>query len=121
MANISPTKSNLMQCRKSLSLANLGYELLDRKRNIMMREMMQLIDKVSEIQGRIDKTFAEAYDALMHANMTIGANSVSQIAGGAEITDDVTVLYRSVMGIELPTVTLDMPKNSLISVLGVPG
>jgi len=31
---VVPTKGNLMALKKSLSLANKGYELMDRKRNI---------------------------------------------------------------------------------------
>lgn len=103
---VFPTKSNLMQCRRSLELAKLGYELLDRKRNIMMREMMQLMDRVSGIQSTIDATFADAYQALMRANMTIGQNTVNQIAAAMPVTDDITLLYRSVMGIEMPDVRL---------------
>lgn len=33
-----PTKGNLMNTKKSLALAKNGYELLDRKRNILIRE-----------------------------------------------------------------------------------
>lgn len=32
-----PTKGNLMNTKKSLALAKNGYELLDRKRNILKR------------------------------------------------------------------------------------
>ena len=48
MANesgITPTKGNLIAIQRSLELSTLGFELLDRKRNILIREMMLLIDK----------------------------------------------------------------------------
>lgn len=41
---VSPTKANLMAAKKSLTLAQTGYSLLDRKRNILIRETMGLID-----------------------------------------------------------------------------
>lgn len=105
-SQIFPTKSNLLACKRSLNLANLGYELLDRKRSIMMSEMMRLMDKVTGLQARIDSTFADAYDALMKANMTIGQNTVNQIASSTAISDDITLLYHSVMGIEMPDISL---------------
>ena len=46
MANVlgvTPTKGSLMAIQKSLSLSTLGFELLDRKRNILIREMMPSI------------------------------------------------------------------------------
>ena len=49
MAQIFPTKANLMATQKSLELAKLGYELMDRKRNILVREMMQLVDEAKTV------------------------------------------------------------------------
>ena len=72
MAQVFPTKSNLMSTKKSLDLAKLGYDLLDRKRNILVHEMMQLIDKASKIQRDIDETYSKAYLALQRANVTLG-------------------------------------------------
>ena len=54
MANqVFPTKGNLISTKKSLDLAKVGFELLDRKRNIITREMMQLIDRAAAIQSSI--------------------------------------------------------------------
>ena len=39
---VFPTKGNLIATKKSLSLAKLGFDLLDRKRNILIREMMAM-------------------------------------------------------------------------------
>ena len=44
---VFPTKGNLIKAKKTLALCNLGYELMDRKRNILIREMMTLMDKES--------------------------------------------------------------------------
>ena len=38
-----PTKGNLLAAKKSLALSKNGFELLDRKRNILIREMMGLM------------------------------------------------------------------------------
>ena len=40
------TKGNLIKARKSLGLAQNGFELMDRKRNILIREMMSQVEKV---------------------------------------------------------------------------
>ena len=69
---VFPTKSNLISTRKSLDLAKLGYDLLDRKRNILVREMMLMIDKANEVQNRIDSTYTKAYASLQRANVTLG-------------------------------------------------
>ena len=37
-----PTKGNLILAKNSLTLARQGYELMDKKRNILIRELMGL-------------------------------------------------------------------------------
>ena len=107
MANVlgvTPTKGSLMAIQKSLSLSTLGFELLDRKRNILIREMMLLIDKVKSLRGEISSTYREAYEALQEANVTLGM--VQETAMAVPVDDGVTITYRSVMGVEIPNVRL---------------
>ena len=59
-----PTKGNLILAKNSLSLAKMGYDLMDKKRNILIREIMNLIDQAKDIQSQIDETFSQAYLAL---------------------------------------------------------
>lgn len=102
---VFPTKGNLINTKKSLLLAKLGYELLDRKRNILIREMMLLIDKAKEIRGSIEDTYKRAYSALEKANITLGV--ISNIADSVPIEDGIKITYRSVMGVEIPQITLE--------------
>lgn len=105
------TKGNLIATKKTLSLAKLGYELLDRKRNILIREMMLLIDEAKSLRGSIEKTYSEAYTALQLANITMGV--ISPIADNVPIEQSVTLSGKSVMGVELPTITMNKPDNSI--------
>lgn len=104
MANVVPTKGNLIATKKSLELASVGYELLDRKRNILIREMMTLIDRASTIQSKIDQVYSEAYLALQTASIIIGR--CDALAQTVPVDESLHVDFRSVMGVELPTVTL---------------
>ena len=53
-----------MLAKNSLTLAKQGYELMDKKRNILIRELMDLIDEARDIQDEIDSTFTYAYQCL---------------------------------------------------------
>jgi len=108
---VFPTKGNLLNIQKSLSLARLGYELLDKKRNILIRELMQLVDEAKELRAGIGSTYIEAYSALRMANITHGV--VENIADGMPIEKSVSVSYRSVMGCELPKLRIEKKKPSL--------
>ena len=104
MAQIFPTKANLMATQKSLSLAKLGYELMDRKRNILVREMMQLVDEAKEVESTINEAYKMAYASLQKANITLGR--CSDYARTVPLDETLKVDYKSVMGVEIPQITL---------------
>ena len=99
-----PTKGNLILAKNSLALAKQGYELMDKKRNILIRELMELIDEAKDIQSEIDVTFRTAYQALQTANIVMGIHNVEMIAHTVPIEDSIQIKTRSIMGTEIPLV-----------------
>lgn len=109
MAQTAPTKGNLNAAKRSRALAETGYELMDRKRNILIREIMGLMDEAEELQERIDRTFTEAYASMRLAEISMGG-SASNAAGAVPVDDSFGLRFRSVMGVELPHVSSE-PKQ----------
>ena len=109
--NTFPTKGNLILAKNSLALSRQGYELMDKKRNILIRELMELIDQAKDIQSQIDVTFRTAYEALQKANMVLGINFIQQISFTVPVEDSIRVKTRSVMGTEIPLVEVSPTTN----------
>ncbi|MFQ6793152.1 V-type ATP synthase subunit D [Thomasclavelia sp.] len=100
---VVPTKGNLIAMKKSLQLANLGYSLMDQKRNVLIKEMMSLLDDVKIIREQITSSYQEAYDALQEANISMGL--ISNIVNGIPEDYGISIAYRSVMGVEIPKIS----------------
>ena len=109
---IAPTKGNLIATKKSLNLARVGFELLDRKRNILIREMMALINRAERIQESINITYAKAYLALQKVNITLGI--CVELAETVPIENSLELFYKSVMGVEIPMLSSDIKEVSHI-------
>ena len=107
-----PTKGNLIAAKNSLTLAKQGYDLMDKKRNILIRELMELISEASDIQNQIDKTFSNAYQALQKANIQMGIHQVEQIAKAVPVENSIRIKRRSVMGTEIPKVEYEKKKQA---------
>lgn len=103
---IFPTKGNLIKVKRSLMQAILGYELMDRKRSILVREMVALTDEARRLRAGIDSTFSEAYTALKNANITLGV--VAAAADCIPVENSLSLSSRSVMGVELPRVNAEI-------------
>jgi len=105
--NSFPTRGNLILNRNSLKLSEQGYDLLDKKRAVLLRELMELNERAKDIQQAIDSTFSEAYLALQNANIELGISSVERLSRGAPAETSVRIRARSVMGVEIPIVSFD--------------
>ena len=102
--NTFPTKGNLMLAKNSLALSRQGYELMDKKRNILIRELMDLIEQATVIQKEIDVTFTSAYQALQKANIQMGIHEVEALSLNVPVENSISIKRRSVMGTEIPKV-----------------
>ena len=113
-----PTKGNLMLAKNSLALAHQGYDLMDKKRNILLKELMGLIDEAKDIKEEIDVTFTRAYACLQRANIEQGISKVHEIAFTVPIEDSIRIQTRSIMGTEIPHVKYDAKQNDLTYCFG---
>lgn len=109
--NEFPTKGNLILAKNSLALANQGYDLMDKKRNILIRELMELTEKAQDIQKEIDVTFKKAYGALQKANIEMGIMNVENISYTVPEENSIRIKYRSIMGTEIPLVEAPPPST----------
>ena len=101
--NTFPTKGNLILAKNSLALSRQGFDLMDKKRNILIRELMELIAEATDIQKEIDTTFTNAYRALQKANIQMGIHEVEQVSL-VPVENSIKIKRRSVMGTEIPKV-----------------
>ena len=102
-----------MLAKNSLALAHQGYDLMDKKRNILLKELMSLIDEAKDIQEEIDQTFTKAYACLQRANIEHGISKVRELAFTVPIEDSIRIQTRSIMGTEIPHVKYDAKQNDL--------
>lgn len=106
---IPMTKGNLLRLKHSYDLAKNGYDLMDRKRNILIKEMMEMVEKVKVLRKEITEVYHLGYYLLQQANMSSGI--IQSIAEQVTLEEDVELTYRSVMGVEIPNV-LYTPKEN---------
>ena len=102
---VFPTKGILIASKKTLSLSTMGYDLMDKKRNILIREMMGLVDQAKQLRDEVDAIYDQAFAALRNANITLG--DIGEIAESVPLDDGITIGYRSVMGVDIPTIHLE--------------
>ena len=101
---IAPTRSNLFRIRDSLELAREGYEILDKKREVLTSELIHIAHDAAALQERVWAMLAEAYQALIVARLAMGREHLEWAALSVSETTEVTIRPHSVMGVVLPAI-----------------
>ena len=69
-----------------------------------MLELVRHIDSARDLQTSVITTFEDSYAALQKANISLGIDTVEDIASSVPVTNEVVVRLRSVMGVEIPDI-----------------
>ena len=111
--NIAPTKSNLLMMKEQLAVSTNGYELLEEKREILVRELMRLVEQVKMLEDEIQQAIDLAYPAFKRMLMIDGADQVERIAHAIHYDFDMTEKVVAVGGMQFETIEVELPKKEL--------
>jgi len=94
----------LIQTKKTLKLAESGREVLERKRDILLRELRNSIYEAERTREELLATLAKAYQNLREANMAKGSETIANVALGSSSEANYLIDYKSIMGVTVPVV-----------------
>ncbi len=109
--SVSPTRINLIQTKKTLKLAESGREVLERKRDILLRELRNSIYEAERTREELLATLAKAYQNLRKANMAHGSETIANVALGSNAEANFLIDYKSIMGVTVPVVEFQKENN----------
>jgi V/A-type H+-transporting ATPase subunit D len=100
--DLPPTRSNLLRLKQDLLFARQGYEILDRKREVLTSELLRIAHDAESLQAELRRLALSAYRALEKARLTMGQERIEWAALAVKKTHDVKLSFRGVMGVSLP-------------------
>lgn len=111
--NVAPTKSNLLREKETLALAEEGYDLLERKREILMLELMKRIDEVKGLEAELRKRSGTAYPVLRRMLLRAGRESARELSAGVKADFAAKERRVQVTGISMPALEAVAPEHRL--------
>ena len=73
--NVPPTRSNLLRVKQDLNFAREGYEILNRKREVLTSELIKVAHEAEMLQQEVWKNLEAAYRAMENAQLRMGART----------------------------------------------
>ena len=111
---INPTRMELLSLKNRTKLAVKGHGLLKEKRDALIKEFFDILDRVKGIRENAEQSLQEANDALLEAQIAMGDLAVRKAALSVKESIDVDITSRSVMGVSVPVTDVKMEKRSII-------
>lgn len=116
--NLPPTRSNLLRIKQELQFAREGYEILERKREVLTSELVRVAHEAEVLQEEVWRLLAAAYRALEQAQLTMGRERVEWAALAASKTVDIQLKFRGIMGVAIPVIEAHGEPSEMLYSLG---
>lgn len=111
---INPTRMELLSLKNRTKLAVKGHGLLKEKRDALIKDFFDILDRVKGVREAAERSLKEANEALLEAQIAMGDLAVRKASLSVKESIDVDIKSRSVMGVSVPVTNVKMEERSII-------
>ena len=111
---INPTRMELLSLKNRTKQAVKWHGLLKEKRDALIKEFFDILDRVKGIRENAELSLKEANEALVEAQIAMGDLAVKKAALSVKESIDVEITSRSAMGVAVPVTNVKMEERSII-------
>ena len=102
----APTKTNLINEKRSLGLALQGYDLLEKKREILVIELLKRMDELGLLEKEIRELTEKSYSHLRKMLLVVGRERALALSSKPVRSITLKTGNVSVSGMNLPTLVV---------------
>lgn len=112
---VNPTRMELLNLKDRAKLSTKGHSLLKEKRDALIKEFFEILDRVQGSRDEVEKKLAIAYAELNKAQIDMGDMAVKRAALSVRESIELDISSRSIMGVSVPVVKSKSTHNDVIS------
>jgi V/A-type H+-transporting ATPase subunit D len=102
LANVKPTRMELLKLRRRVKLAGRGHKLLKEKRDALVSEFMIVIRQYKEARNFAEESLGSAFHNLLMAEVLLGFQDIEQISDITLRDIDIDLSIKNIMGVSIP-------------------
>ncbi|MGZ7047576.1 MAG: V-type ATP synthase subunit D [Methanobacterium sp.] len=111
---VNPTRMELLKLKDREKLAIKGHGLLKEKRNALIMEFFNILDRVKGSREKVEEKLAKSFDDLTTSQIIMGDMAVQKAAMSVKESVEVDVDSRSVMGVVVPLIDTKSAERTMI-------
>jgi len=102
--DVKPTRSELIELKKKIKLSEGGHKLLKMKRDGLILEFFEILEKAKSIRTELDSQFYVSMEKVNIAKSVEGTVTVKSTAFSFKDTPSLEVQSKNVMGVVVPKI-----------------
>jgi V/A-type H+-transporting ATPase subunit D len=102
--NIKPTRSELLELKKKIALSRSGHKLLKMKRDGLILEFFEIMDKAKNARSELQKSYDDAMTKIAIARAVEGSVAVRSAAFSLVEKPEISLESKNVMGVIVPKI-----------------
>ena len=102
--DVKPTRKNLMQIEDRIELSERGHDTLEKKRDGLIMEFMDILDQAQDVRGDMREDYQEAQRAIDMARTMEGDVAVRGAAAALKEHPELTTQSKNIMGVVVPQI-----------------
>ena len=107
LANVKPTRMELLKLKRRVKLADRGHKLLKEKRDALVSEFMIVIRQYREARNFAEESLQIAFHNLLMAEVLLGSRDIEQISDITMRDLDLDFSTKNIMGVSIPVLKAD--------------
>lgn len=112
VSEIRPTRINLIKTKKTLKQSKSGLELLERKRDVLMRELRHFTYDAKKLREEVNEALARAFQNLVESKVIMGSENVVNVALAFSLKENFVLDHRSIMGVTVPIIKMQTDEDA---------
>ncbi|MDE1849403.1 MAG: V-type ATP synthase subunit D [Candidatus Micrarchaeota archaeon] len=117
MAMPNPTRINLINTRKRIGIARKGYNILKRKREVLVIEFLKLLKESKESRNVLNEMVRQAYIMVTTASTYVGNFELEEVALYMKEAEPVRITIKNIMGVRIPVISRSAANGRQVSFL----
>ncbi|MFB6189658.1 MAG: V-type ATP synthase subunit D [Halapricum sp.] len=111
--DVKPTRKNLMAIEDRIDLSERGHDTLEKKRDGLIMEFMDILDQAQDVREDLEDTYDEAQRRINMARAMDGDVAVRGAAAALKEHPEITTQSKNIMGVVVPQIESSSVRKSL--------
>jgi len=108
MADVIPTRMELIKTKDRIKLAKKGYELLKKKRDALVIEFFDILKKAQDLRGELTQNVDDAYHSLQLAELYHTNSELAELSLSLTRKMEIDLKVKNIMGVKIPSIEMDI-------------